>query len=235
MPNESATKQPQRDYVPAAPQLWLYDFLVAVLARESRWRPALLNQIQPSERDTIADIGCGTGSLLALIVKRAPSAVLIGIDPDPAILERARRKIGAAGARAELQLGYAREAAAILDGRGVNKIVSSLVFHQVPMAEKRSGLAAMHAALTPNGELHVADYGLQRTALMRKLFRIVQQGDGYENTEPNARGVLPELMSAVGFRNVEETAVIPTPTGSISLYRAQRSPAGASRAEAHRS
>src|SRR2546428_6401368 len=103
-----------------------------------------------------------------------------------------------------------------------NKIVSSLVFHQVPMAEKRAGLAAMRAALLPGGELHVADYGLQRTALMRRLFRIVGAGDGYENTEPNARGVLPELMKEVGLRRVEETVVIPTPTGSISLYRAER-------------
>ena len=55
---------------------------------------------------------------------------------------------------------------------------------------------------------------------MRKLFRIVQEGDGYENTEPNARGVLPELMSRVGFRDVREAAVIRTPTGSLSLYRA---------------
>jgi hypothetical protein len=57
---------------------------------------------------------------------------------------------------------------------------------------------------------------------MRRLFRIVQAGDGFANTEPNARGVLPDLMARVGFRNVQETLVIPTPTGSVSLYRAER-------------
>jgi ubiquinone/menaquinone biosynthesis C-methylase UbiE len=212
----------RRDYVPAAPQLWLYDVLVAVLARESRWRPALLRQIAPQPEDAIADIGCGTGTLLALVWKTVHPAALIGIDPDPAILERARRKTAAVGAQVDLVLGYARDAAVLLDGRRVNKIVSSLVFHQVPMAEKRAGLAAMRTALVSGGELHVADYGLQRTPLMRRLFRIVQQGDGYENTEPNARGVLPELMKGVGFAAVEETAVVATPTGSISLYRAHR-------------
>ena len=211
----------RRDYVPAAPQLWLYDVLVAVLARESAWRPALLRQIAPEPADAIADIGCGTGTLLALIGKTTRPAALIGIDPDPAILERARRKTAAVG-RVDFALGYARDAAALLDGRRINKIVSRLVFHQVPMAEKRSGLAAMRAALVSGGQLHVADYGLQRTPLMRRLFRIVQRGDGYENTEPNARGVLPELMKEVGFRAVEETAVVATPTGSVSLYRAQR-------------
>src|SRR5256884_2281240 len=219
---DEPTGAAKRDYVPAAPQLWLYDFLVAVLTRESRWRPALVQQIDPKADDSIADIACGTGSLLALIGRTAPPAVLIGIDPDQAILERARRKVATAGVRAELQVGYAREAATLLDGRRINKIVSSLVFHQVPMPEKRAGLAAMCTALVPGGEVHVADYGLQRTALMRRLFRIVGAGDGYENTEPNARGVLPELMKEVGLRKVEETAVIPTPTGSISLYRAER-------------
>jgi hypothetical protein len=58
--------------------------------------------------------------------------------------------------------------------------------------------------------------------LMRKLFRVVQAGDGYANTEPNAKGVLPELMAKVGFSRVSETAVITTPTGSVSLYRAER-------------
>src|SRR5437667_3173728 len=175
MSDESA-KRAERDYVPAAPQLWLYDFLVALLTRESRWRPALLMQIDPKAEDSIADIGCGTGSLLALISQTARPAVLIGIDPDQAVLERAQRKVAKVGAHVDFRLGYARDAAALLDRRRINKVVSSLVFHQVPMPEKRAGLAAMRVALVPGGELHVADYGLQRTSLMQQLFRIVQKG-----------------------------------------------------------
>ncbi len=221
MSHESRSVTP-RDYVPAAPQLWLYDLLVATLTRESRWRRALLRQIAPTPEDSIADIGCGTGTLLALLGRITPPAVLIGIDPDPAVLELARQKLAKSRVTAELRIGYARDAATALQGRRINKILSSLVFHQVSMDEKRAGLRAMHAALLPGGEMHVADYGLQRTALMRKLFRIVGAGDGYENTEPNARGVLPEIMREVGFQRVEETMFVPTPTGSISLYRAQR-------------
>lgn len=58
----------------------------------------------------------------------------------------------------------------------------------------------MHQTLLDHGELHIADYGLQRTWLMRTLFRsVIQNLDGRTNTEPNARGVLPELMRAAGF------------------------------------
>ena len=213
-----STEPRERDFTPAAPQLWLYDFLVKVLTREGRWRGALIDQIRPSPSEVIADVGCGTGSNLVALANRAPGVRLIGIDPDPAVRERAQRKLDAARVSAELRHGYARETAALLAGSGVRKLVSSLVFHQVPMDEKRAGLLAFRAALPPGGELHVADYGLQRTRLMRRLFRIVQEGDGYENTEPNAQGVLPELMREAGFADVRETQVIPTPSGSISLY-----------------
>ncbi len=148
---------PQRDYTPAAPQLWLYDFLVAVLAREARWRQVLLKQLNPTAGDVIADIGCGTGSQLTLIGRVARSATLIGIDPDPEILERARTKTAAAGVTVDFKRGYAREAAELLRGRGVNKVVSSLVFHQVPLAEKQGGLAAMRAALVPQGDVNAAE------------------------------------------------------------------------------
>ena len=64
----------------------------------------------------------------------------------------------------------------------------------------------------------IADYGLQRTALMRRLFRAtVQILDGVKSTQPNADGVLSELIKEAGFAGVREERVIPTATGSISL------------------
>ncbi|MBV8173809.1 MAG: hypothetical protein JO151_04490 [Verrucomicrobia bacterium] len=55
-------------------------------------------------------------------------------------------------------------------------------------------MKAIFSARACNGELHIADYGLQRTPLMRSLFRIVQYIDGFEDTQPNADGILPTLM-----------------------------------------
>ncbi|MCC8430123.1 class I SAM-dependent methyltransferase [Reyranella aquatilis] len=217
---------PDLTYTPAAGHHWLtplYDFGVAALTREKRWRSALIAQVRPRSGDVIVDVGCGTGSMLARLGKAAPSSRLIGIDPDPAILARARKRFAAFGLSVELHLGFARQAAGLLKGTRPTKVVSSLVFHQVPMDEKVAALAAMHAVLRADGEVHIADYGLQRTPLMRALFRgIIQNLDGRENTEPNARGVLRDLMRAAGFRNAEETLVIPTPSGSISLYRGSR-------------
>lgn len=197
-----------------------YDFAIALLTRERRWRSALLRRCAPSPGDRILDVGCGTGTFAVMLKRAEPRAHVAGLDPDADVLARARAKAAKADADVAFSQGFARDADAA--GTRFTKVVSSLVFHQVPMEEKRAGLASMWRALRPGGALHVADYGLQRTPLMRAAFRQIQKLDGLENTEPNARGVLPELMREAGFVAVEETEVIATVTGSISLYRATR-------------
>lgn len=195
-----------------------YDTAIAIATREGRWRRALLDAIAPQSGELILDVGCGTGTMLLSLKARAPGARLVGLDPDAEVLARAERKMRGRIDDIALLTGFARDAARYI--RDADKVYSSLVFHQVPMAEKRSGFEAILDALKPGGVFHLCDYGLQRTPLMRQLFKQVQNLDGFENTEPNARGVLPALLVQAGFDEVEERTLIPTPTGSISLYRA---------------
>lgn len=214
----------QQSFTPAlgrAEWTGLYDVTIALMTREGRWRKALVEQIAPKGGDLIVDVGCGTGSLLLALHRRAHRARLMGVDPDREVLARASAKARRRGAEIDFRLGCASDAAS-LQIKTADKAVSSLVFHQTPVEEKRAGLAAMYALLRPGGELHVADYGFQRTPLMRRQFKIVQRLDGFEHTEPNALGILPELMQGCGFAAVTETRIFPTPTGSISLYRAFR-------------
>jgi SAM-dependent methyltransferase len=213
---------PRGGFTPAFPLLGLYDPVVRLLSRDRAWRSALLDRLAPRAGELIVDAGCGTGTFLVEAGRRAPGAELIGMDPDTRILQRAGGKLAEAGVTADLQQGYLRDTAGLLAGRVAAKISCSLVFHQVSLAEKRAGFAAMYDALTPGGTLLIADYGLQRTAAMRALFRLVQIVDGFTDTQPNADGVLPELMREAGFVDVEETDLFVTATGSVSIYRAIR-------------
>lgn len=198
----------------------LYDTAIALLTRERRWRRALIRQIGPRAKEVVADVGCGTGALAVMLKAHTPSASVYGFDPDPDVLDRAERKAHAAGSIVNFTHATTEDIAGKLLNLRPAQIVSSLVFHQVPLPCKRDLLAGMYAALPPGGQLHIADYGWQRTALMRMCFRIVQTLDGYSDTQPNADGCIPILMREAGFAQVTETAVIPTFTGSISLYRA---------------
>jgi SAM-dependent methyltransferase len=104
----------------------------------------------------------------------------------------------------------------------VDTVVSSLVLHQCPLPMKRAVLASVLSVLKPGGRLVIADYGLQRTTLMRMAFRIVQLADGKVDTQPNADGALLGLMSDAGFADVREAEVVPTVSGSISVYVARK-------------
>ena len=216
-----------RDFTPALPVLGLYDLVVRLAAREHVWRAAALRRLAPADHDVIVDAGCGTGTFLARIGQAAPGATLIGVDPDERVLGRARSKLARAGVTTRLELGYLSDLVAQLGGATATKVTSSLVLHQVPLVEKRAGIAAFHALLVPGGKLVVADYGRQRTMAMRTLFKLVQCVDGFADTQPNADGILPDLLRAAGFVDVEETDVFATATGSISIYCATRPAGGA--------
>jgi ubiquinone/menaquinone biosynthesis C-methylase UbiE len=199
----------------------LYDLAIRLLTRERTWRDALLRQVSPKEGELILDLGCGTGSFAIMLKRAAPGARIVGLDPDPAVLAIAAAKARVAGVEIEWREGYANQAADL--GEGFDKAVSSLVFHQVPLAGKREGIAAMFQAVRPGGEVHIADYALQRNRLMRGLFRVtVQLVDGVADTQPNADGMIEAILSDLTGEETPAERIIWTPTGAISLFQATR-------------
>ncbi|MCE9524386.1 MAG: class I SAM-dependent methyltransferase [Alphaproteobacteria bacterium] len=200
----------------------LYDTTMSLLTCERTWQRAFVKQIDPLPRDVILDVGCGTGTLAILLKQACPAASIYGSDPDPDILTRAENKARDKDLLIHFSKGYAQETASVASAIRPNKIVTSLVLHQVPLSSKRSTLLSAYAALRAGGELHIADYGQQYSPLMRMAHRHVQAIDGFESPQPSADGMLPELLLETGFIAVQEHTVIPTPTGSISLYSAMR-------------
>jgi ubiquinone/menaquinone biosynthesis C-methylase UbiE len=202
----------------------LYDSMI-VLTRERLWRGLVAMHAGPRPGEVIVDVGCGTGSLALLLQRLEPAARIVGVDPDPDTLAIAGRKAGRLpddGPWPKWRSGMGDALVEVLGESSVDTVVSSLVLHQCPVAMKRAILASMHAVLRPGGKLVIADFGLQRTRLMRLAFRIVQLADGKEDTQPNADGVLPKLMSEAGFADVHEAEVVSTLSGSISIYLARR-------------
>lgn len=212
-----------REFTPALGRSDLttqYDRVVALMTRERRWRRKLLTALAPAPADTIVDLGAGTGSMALLIKGAEPRSKVVGVDPDPAVLDIARAKIDAAGH--DVQLIEAFGDATVLPDGCADKVVSTLVLHQCSHDAKVGLLRNAHRMLKPGGRLLVADYGFQRTALMAMLFRQVRALDGYENTRANKNGEIPGLIAAAGFGEVAEIDVVNTPTGSISVYAATK-------------
>lgn len=194
----------------------LYDIVVGIATRGRVWRKRLLDQLDPQDEEAILDVGCGTGTFAIMCKQRSPGARIRGLDPDPDALAIAASKARRAGVEVEWVRGYAHDAAGF-EG-SFDKAVSSLLFHQVQSEDKRTGVEAMLRAVRPGGEIHIADYCRQPDRLMRNLFRIIQNLDGHETTQPNADGMIERLLADQAKAEVLPASVIRTPTGSISLF-----------------
>tara|TARA_R110001599_G_scaffold265040_1_gene465749 strand:+ start:6431 stop:7072 length:642 start_codon:yes stop_codon:yes gene_type:complete len=190
----------------------LYELVIRYLGREGAWRSALAKQINPVPGDRILDVGCG--SLLAILAEQCPEADIIGLDPDIEALERASKKLD--GPNIRFIPGFPSKDA-LPEGWQPTKVTSSLMFHQVPLLKKSEIVDIMRSLLLPGGELHIADYAMQKSSLMRAAFRMtVQQLDGVEDT--NHKGILERILVAPGYLT-EKTLRLPTATGSISLFK----------------
>jgi ubiquinone/menaquinone biosynthesis C-methylase UbiE len=192
------------------------------MSRERAWRSAMLTLIAPADEDLIVDVGAGTGSLAVALKQRAPHCRLVAIDPDPEVLKIARAKGEALAGGIEWRQGMGDQIGEFVADGSADKAVSSLVLHHCDLPVKQSVLRAMATVLRSGGHLFIADYGRQRTPWMRALFLLVQAVDGFKTTSQNARGILPQLIADAGFVDVVERSIVPTPTGSISLYTARK-------------
>lgn len=197
----------------------LYDIAIAILTRENIWRSRLVDEIAPTDKDVIVDVGSGTGSLAKRLLTSAPRCRFLGIDPNHEAIMRARKKLSSNTTHAEFLEGFV-SVEQFEERDTPTKIISSLVLHQVPLEEKSRILKTMHQIVAPAGACFIADYGLQKSWFSKTLFRVtVQALDGVENTSPNAQGILPDLMRSAGFETVTEVFHVSTFTGVIYVYK----------------
>src|SRR5215510_6169453 len=100
--------QSSRTYLPAAGHDWglpFYDPFVKLFGGDAA-RRALLDQsaLQPGQR--VLDVGCGTGTLATLIKQLHSEVEVIGLDPDPKALARARSKAARAAVTIQFDQGF---------------------------------------------------------------------------------------------------------------------------------
>jgi ubiquinone/menaquinone biosynthesis C-methylase UbiE len=214
---------PQRSFIPALRFGFLtplYDHVVRLTTREQYFKSRLLDDASASDNDAVLDVGCGTGTLLREIARRAPSARLTGLDADPAILEIAQQKLSQTQAPCELILGSSTDMP-FADG-AFDHVISSLFFHHLSGDDKQTTLGEMARVLRPGGSLHVADWGRPTGPIQRFAFYLVQLLDGFETTQEHTIDRLSKRIVDAGFAEVIEIAPIRTMLGTLRLFRARK-------------
>ncbi|MBL7936598.1 MAG: class I SAM-dependent methyltransferase [Bacteroidia bacterium] len=209
-----------KTYIPALKYNWLtkiYNPLVAFTMPETKFKKALINQANIKPNSVVLDFGVGTATLSILLKKEYSQVKLEGVDVDNKILEIAKQKIKEQDVDVELtqydgiKLPY--------PDNYFDRVVTSLVFHHLDREQKENSLKEIYRVLKPNGELHIADWGLSNNVMMRLLFYLVQFLDGFKTTTDNVKGLLPAYIKIGGFKNVEALKSFNTIFGTLWLYK----------------
>jgi SAM-dependent methyltransferase len=150
--------QSEKAYLPAAGHDWLlplYDPLVKLLGGDTA-RTILLDQatIRPGHR--VLDIGCGTGTLAILIKRLHPDVDVVGLDPDPKALARAKRKAERSAVSIRLDQGFSHELP--YSEASFNRVFSTFMFHHLMVDKREKTLYEVRRVLTPGGSLHMLDF-----------------------------------------------------------------------------
>ena len=204
-------------YLPAAGYDWLlplYDPFVKLFGGD-RARRALIDQaaIRPGNR--ILDIGCGTGTLATLVKQLHPDVDVVGLDPDPKALARARRKAQRAAVSIQFDQGFSQYLP-YPDG-SFDRVFSSFMFHHLDSDVKLKTFCEVRRILRPAGVLHLVDFGGPSThGFLARVFH------SSHRLKDNFDGGIITLMSQAGLAHPQEVSHGTTLLGPIAYFQASQ-------------
>jgi S-adenosylmethionine-diacylgycerolhomoserine-N-methlytransferase len=153
-------------------QRYVYDFTrkYYLLGRDR-----MIAGLAPRDGDAVLEIGCGTGRNLIVTAQEYPAARLFGVDVSTAMLTSAIDKISRAGLANRIRVAHGDatrlDPAAWFGTAKFQRIFISYSLSMIP--EWRGVIDSALAQLTPDGELHIVDFGGQEglPGSFRKVLR----------------------------------------------------------------
>ena len=140
-----------KKYLPAAGRDWalpLYDPLARLMGIAPT-RDRLIEQARIGPGQRVLEIGCGTGDVLIAAKRLHPHAEVVGLDPDPKALARARQKCDRASLAIQLDRAFS-DAMPYASG-SFDRVLSSFMFHHLPAGAKTLTMGEVRRVLKPGG------------------------------------------------------------------------------------
>jgi ubiquinone/menaquinone biosynthesis C-methylase UbiE len=191
--NNSFKANEGRAYLPAAGQdffLPLYDGVAKLLGADGA-RQKLLDEASLEPGQKVLDIGSGTGTFAVLLKQRHPAVEVIGLDPDPKALARARRKAERARASIRFDQGFA-DALAYPEAT-FDVVFSSFMFHHLEAANREKTLQEVCRVLRPGGIFYLLDFEASDSGSGHGLIRLFHAGDRLRDNSENRILMLLDL------------------------------------------
>jgi ubiquinone/menaquinone biosynthesis C-methylase UbiE len=207
-----------RQYLPPMGLDWLlplYDPFTRLIGIEPAHRK-LAGQAGLESAQRVLEIGCGTGNLSLLVKRMYPQLEVVGLDPDPKALARARRKALGAGLVLQLDRGFADQLP--YPDCSFDRVLCALMFHHLNADLRIASLREVLRVLRPEASLHLMDFGGDSHHL-RGLARFARRT---HTLQDNWDDRIPALLRDAGFSKAAQTGQLTKRIGSLMYYRATR-------------
>lgn len=201
-------------YIPALRFHFLtpfYDATLKYIMRERHYKEALCN-IVPVHAENILDVGCGTGTLTAMMKQTHPSSAIHGVDIDDNVLNIARQKFDNNSLTISLHKGSVLQLP--FDDNSFDAAFSCLVLHHLKTEDKQKAIQEIFRILKPGGTLAIADFAPPHNVAMMMVTVFTQY---FEETYDNFHGRLLEFIPKAGFVNLTVDGIFWTPIGTVSI------------------
>ena len=209
--------QPTQGYLPAAGHDWLlplYDPFVKLLGGDTAHR-ALIEQAAPESGQRVLEVGCGTGTLAVRIQRLHADVAVVGLDPDPKALARARRKTARAGVSVQFDQGFGD--ALPYPDTSFDRVLSAFMYHHLPSEVKGKFLREVRRVLKPGGSFHMLDFEQTGGGVHDFLARLLHTS---HRSEDNSEDRVLGLMSKAGFVKTNKVGRRTMLVGRVAYYRA---------------
>ncbi len=136
-----------------------YDLLVgvALAGRGRRLRGYLADVLGVDPGDRVLDVGCGTGTLALVLAGRAgPQGSVTGVDASEEMVAAARAKARGKNVPVEFRVAPAQELPFADDS--FDAVVTSLMIHHLPEADRLPAVREQLRVLHPGGRLLIAEF-----------------------------------------------------------------------------
>lgn len=209
-----------KPYLPATGKDWLlpfYDPLTRLFGVEG-FHKELIRQAGITPGYRVLEIGYGTGSLAILVKRQNPDVDVVGIDPDPGALARARQKAQRKRLTLQFDSGFSEKLP--YPNASFDRMLSAFMFHHISPEGKPLTLKEAYRLLKPGGSLHLLDFEETQqpgSGLHGMLARIAHSGHG-----ASAQPIVLRLMQEAGFKDSQVVAHGSTIIGRIVYYKAVR-------------
>ncbi|MBI3151992.1 MAG: class I SAM-dependent methyltransferase [Chloroflexi bacterium] len=202
-------------YIPALSLKWLtpfYDWLVDQPMSGLRMRKDMLAQMGDLNSKRILDVGCGTGTLAAMVKQMYPDAEVVGLDGDSQILEIARSKAKSLGVDIRFEQGMSFDLP--YPDASFDVVLTSFMLHHLEKDAKQKTAKEMYRVLRPDGRLIGMDFTEPRNIFGKTVMSLARP---FERIADNLDGFLPVMFHEAGFKNYQETRYYLS--GTISLFQ----------------